>query len=79
MQLGDQRHDEADEGQCLDECGAQDEHRKQAPLDLRLTRHRRGCAVGSKTDTDAGADNTETITNDSHDSSFVTRLDPGEL
>ena len=63
MQLGDQRHDEADEGQCLDECGAQDEHRKQAPLDLRL----------------AGADNTETITNDSHDSSFVTRLDPGEL
>lgn len=79
MQLGDQRHDEADEGQCLDECGAQDEDCEQTTLDLRLTRHRRGCAVGSKANTDAGANNTETITNDSHDSSFVTRLDPGEL
>ena len=71
--LGDQRNDEADECEGLDECGAQDEDREQTALHLRLARDGRRGAISRKTNADAGADNTKTITDSSHDSSFVSR------
>jgi hypothetical protein len=74
--LDDEGDDEADEGECLDESGAEDEDREQTALDLRLTRHTLSDARRRKTNADASADNAETITNDtesSHNSSFVIR------
>ena len=71
---GDQRYDEADEGQCLDESRAQDKDREQTALDLRLASHALRNTAGREANTDARADNAETITNDtesSHNSSFV--------
>lgn len=72
--LDDKADDEADEGECLDECRAEDEDREQTTLDLRLASHALRNTAGREANTDARADNAETITNDtesSHNSSFV--------
>lgn len=74
--LDDKADDEADEGECLDECRAEDEDREQTTLDLRLACHALRNTAGREANTDARADNAETITNDtesSHNSSFVIR------
>ena len=72
--MDDQRNDEADKGQGLDERGAKNEGSEQTALHLGLTGHCGRCAIGRKTDADAGTNNTKTISDDSHDSSFITRL-----
>ena len=71
--LDDKADDEADEGECLDESGAEDEDREQTALHFRLTRHRARGAERSETDANASADDAKTITDDSHNSSFVIR------
>ena len=72
--LGDERHDEADEAQRLGERGCQDEDREGSTLDLGLTSHGARGAECSKADGEAGTDNTETISDNSHNSSFAVRL-----
>jgi len=64
---------EADKGERLNEGGSQDEDREQTTLDLRLTCHRGGCTISGKTDADARANDTESISNDVHSSSFAIR------
>ena len=54
--LGDERDHEADEGECLDERGAQDEDGEQTTLDLRLTGHAGGSAVGGQTNAETSTD-----------------------
>ena len=74
--LNDKADDEADEGECLDECRAEDEDREQTALDLRLASHTLCDTTGRQANADASADNAKTITNDtesSHCSSFVIR------
>ena len=78
LALGDEGDDEADEGQGLDECGAEDEDSEQAALHLRLTGDGGGGTKRREADADTGADNTKTITNCSHDSSFVVRPGRGD-
>lgn len=69
----DQRDDEADQSQSLAECRAHDEDGEHAALDLRLTGHCPGSTQSGKADSKTSADNTETVTDNSHDSSFVVR------
>ena len=71
--LNNQGNDEADQGQSLSEGGAHDEDGERAALDFRLTRHSGGATIRRKTDCKACTDNTETVTDNSHDSSFVVR------
>ena len=73
-QLGDEGHDEADEAQGLGEGRCQNEDGESTPLDLGLTRHSARRAESGQADGQASADNTETVTDNSHDSSFVARL-----
>ena len=60
--LGDQRHNKADEAQSLGECGRQNEDGEGASLDLRLTGHSARGAESSKTDGECCADDTKTVT-----------------
>ena len=69
--LDDQRDNEADKRERLDKRGRKDEASEQRALHLRLTSGRGGVAVRRKTNTKAGSDDAETISDDSHDSSFV--------
>ena len=68
--LDNQRDDEADERQGLCEGGAHDEDGERAILDLGLTRHGARAAVGGQTDGEACTDDTEAVTDNSHNSSF---------
>ncbi len=71
--LGDERDDEADQSECLDEGRSQDEDGEETTLDLRLASHRGRRAIRSETNAKTGADNTEAVTDNSHDSSFAIR------
>lgn len=71
--LGNEGHNEADEAECLGEGGRQDEDRERAALNLGLTRHGARGAERRKADGKAGTDNTETVSDNSHNSSFVMR------
>ena len=66
--LGNEGHDEADEAECLGEGGRQDEDRERAALNLGLTRHGARGAERRKADGKAGTDNTETVSDNSHNS-----------
>ena len=73
LPLGDERHDEADEAECLGKRGRQNEDGEGATLDLGLASHRARGTEGSKANSKTGTDNTETVTDNSHDSSFDVR------
>ena len=68
--LHDERDHEADEGKCLSERRAHDEDGEDAILDLRLARHGVRNTVSGEADGQTSADNTETVTDNSHNSSF---------
>ena len=65
---------EADQSQSLAEGGAHDEDGEHAALDLRLTGHSTRSTQSRQADSKTSADNTETVTDNSHDSSFVVRV-----
>jgi hypothetical protein len=71
--LDNEGNDKADEGKGLDEGRGKDEAREEGALHLGLTGRGRGVAVRCQADADAGAYDTKTISNNSHDSSFVNR------
>ena len=68
--LNNQGNDEADQGQSLSEGSAHDEDGERAALDFGLARHRVGAAICCEADCEARTDNTEAVTDNSHDSSF---------
>ena len=74
MLFNDQRDNEADQSQSLAEGGAHDEDGEHAALDLRLTGHSTRSTQSRQADSKTSADNTETVTDNSHDSSFVVRV-----
>lgn len=68
MLFNDQRDNEADQSQSLAESGAHDEDGEHAALDLRLTGHSTRSTQSRQADSKTSADNTETVTDNSHDS-----------
>ena len=74
MLYNDQRDNEADQSQSLAESGAHDENGEHAALDLRLTGHSTRSTQSRQADSKTSADNTETVTANSPDSSFVVRV-----
>ena len=73
LPLGDERHDEADKAQRLGKGGRQNEDGKGATLNLGLASHSARSAKRREADSEACTDNTETVTDNSHDSSFDVR------
>ena len=76
-QLRNQRNDEADQAQSLGECRCKNEDGEGTALDLRLTSHSARSTECCKTNCETGTDNAETISDNSHDSSFVVRVCAG--
>ena len=72
--LGDERHDEADEAERLGKGRSKDEDRERTALDLGLASHGARGAEGGETDGKSCTDNTETVTDNSHNSSFYVRF-----